>query len=258
MDKIVAIREETTKNSMLSKNELCTCDCGKPKFPKTSKKHIKSISSAQTSGTKILEKRGSIVDILNQYGRPLNIMEIGVMAGDFAEYLYDNLPVNKMVLIDPFNNEDYMSHDGQKRFNSEENLKYVRSRFSNKNNVEIIPGFSNDIINRHFLGMEQSDRFDFIYIDSNHEYYNTFNEILYSSQILKEDGIIGIDDYTLSLNDPLIVCETMQAVTEFLSTNQDWKVAYYSFNDAGLPNIFLSKCFSNEHPRLDSNQRLTA
>lgn len=257
MDKIVAMREEMVRQSMENNGELCTCDCGKPKFPLTSNKQIRSISSEQTRGTKILEKRESIIDVLQNTQRSLNIMEVGVMAGDFAELMYNNLKINKMVLVDPFNNIDEMSLDGNRRFNRETNLEFVKQRFQNKNNVEILQGYSRKVLPTNFLGTNNNDKFDFIYIDSNHEFFNTYNEILYSAQLTKTTGIIGIDDYTLSLNDPLYVCEVMQAVTQFLDTNRDWKVAYYSFNDAGIPNIYLSRYFEDEHPWQDSNLRPT-
>lgn len=249
MDKIVAIREEMTKRDMEAVGILCTCDCGKPKFPNTSKRHIKPISKNQTAKTTFFERKTDIVDILNKINKPIRIMEIGVMAGDFAEILLNNLTIEKMVLIDPFNNNDSMSLDGIPRFDNKTNLQYVQNRFKNNSNVEILQGYSGDIIPKHFLGLNDDDCFDFIYIDSDHEFLNTYNEILYASQMLKPKGIIGIDDYTLSLNDPVFVCETMQATTEFLAVNKNWKVAHYSFNDAGIPNIYLSKYFEDEHPQ---------
>jgi len=249
MDKIITIRQETAKNSMTDQGLLCTCDCGKPKFPKTSNRHIKPISEDQTRLTKILGRRSGIIEKLKLKNKPLRIMEIGVMAGDFAKEMHDNLVIEKMVLIDPFNNNDYMSLNGEMRFTSNTNLQYIKNLFKENNTVEILPGFSSDILAKYFLGTSMPEKFDFIYIDSDHQFLNTYNEILYASQILKSDGIIGIDDYTLSLNDPIFVCEVMQAVTEFLETNRDWKVIYYSFNDAGLPNIYLSKYFEDEHPQ---------
>lgn len=257
MDKIIEIRQNTRIELMSGRGELCTCDCGKPKFPKTSKYHILSINSSQTINTKIIEKRHSIIDVLKKYNRPLKIMEIGVMAGDFAYTLYKNLNIDKMVLIDPFNLNDSMSMDGNPRFTPETHFSYVCNRFIDNHNVEVIQGLSGDVLPKMFLTADEKNKFDFIYIDSNHEFYNTYNEILYASQLVKQNGIIGIDDYTLSLDDPVVVHEVMQAVTKFLDNNREWKVIYYSFNDAGIPNIYLSKMFETEHPRLDSNQRQT-
>lgn len=249
MDKIMAIREEMTRSGLEKEGILCSCDCGKPKFPNTSKRQVKPISKNQTRNTVFFEKKTDIVDILNKINKPVRIMEIGVMAGDFAEVLLNNLTIEKMVLIDPFDNNDSMSIDGIKRFDRETNLQYVQNRFQGNPNVEILQGYSGDVIPKNFLGMNPNEYFDFIYIDSDHEFLNTYNEILYASQILKPKGIIGIDDYTLSLNDPVFVCETMQATTEFLEVNKDWKVSHYSFNDAGIPNIYLSRYFEDEHPQ---------
>ena len=171
-------------------------------------------------------------------------MEIGVHAGDFAELMNENLTIKKMYLIDPFTNEDQMS--STPRFNSNTNLDFVEKRFSNKNIVEILQGHSSHLL-PNFIQLKEHEKIDFIYIDSNHLFINTYNEILYSSQILSDDGIIGLDDCTNYSDDPRQLNEVLNSVTSFLANNKNWQVAYYSFNDAGWPNIYLSKIKQNHH-----------
>lgn len=228
----------------LSNNDLfCDCSCGKAKNPLVSKYLIYPISSNQTKNTIILENRESIFNILNQRNYDLNIMEVGVLAGDFAEKMLKSMPIDNLYLIDPFNIDDPMLVDGKQRFTKENHFYFIQKKFQSKKNVHTISNFSKNFMPQ-FLQTAKNGidlRFDFIYIDSDHKFLNTYNEILYASQILKNDGIIGIDDFTLYSDYPIEPCEVMQAVTTFLKHNKNWEVSYYSFNDAGIPNIYLSK-----------------
>lgn len=226
---------------ILSKQGLiCTCDCGKPKLPKFSNYSIKEISENQTKNTKILQNRSSIFEVLNKKSRPLNIVEIGVMAGDFASEMLSSMQVQTLYLIDPFNIDDGAAQSETLRFTKESHLSFIIEKFNHDSRVRILQGFSEHRL-MELLELENNDKIDFVYIDSNHNFGNVYNDILYATQIIKLDGIIGIDDMSLFLEDPRDLSETFQAVTRFLSNNKDWEVSYYSFHDNGMPNIYLSR-----------------
>lgn len=233
-------RLDNLPGMLANSGRICTCDCGKPKLPIFSKHMISEISSDQTKNTKILRNRSSIFEILSKKQRPLNIIEIGVLAGDFANEMLESLQIQNLYLIDPFNINDGAAKSDGVRFTNETHLNYIIEKFKNYIAVKICQGFSNHELIK-FLEFHEGDKMDFIYIDSSHGFENVYNDILYSTQILKIDGIIGIDDMSLFLEDPSDKSETIQAVTRFLANNKDWEVSYYSFHDNGLPNIYLSK-----------------
>ncbi len=233
-------RLENLPNILSSQGVICTCDCGKPKLPKFSNYAIQEISENQTKNTKILRNRSSIFKILNEKSRPLNIVEVGVMAGDFASEMLSSMQIQNLYLIDPFNINDGAAQSETLRFTAESHLDFIIQRFNDDNRVKILQGFSEHRL-VELLELQEKDKIDFIYIDSNHSFKNVYNDILYATQILKSDGIIGIDDMSLFLEDPRDLSETFQAVTRFLANNKDWEVSYYSFHDNGMPNIYLSK-----------------
>lgn len=242
MNSYINPRLENLQQVLSDQDRLCTCDCGKPKLPKFSSHHIAEISELQTQNTKILRNRFSIFETLNKKNTPLNIMEIGVLAGDFARSMLDCLNINKIYLIDPFNINDGAAQNIEPRFTKENHYEFILNRFKDDSRVEIRKGLSEFELTK-LLDLCERDKMDFIYIDSDHRFENLYNEILYSTQILKQDGIIGIDDMSLFLEDPVDMCEVFQAVTRFLANNLDWEVSYYSFHDNGIPNIYLSRMF---------------
>lgn len=220
---------------------LCECNCGKPKFPQISNYPIVQISQSQLDNAKLLQNKYSIFNILNKKNMPINFMEIGVMAGDFSYEACKQLKINNMYLIDPFNNDDHMATGMPERFSSKDNYKFVKDRFAEYHFVKFFKGMSNEILPKYFSKIDEKNKLDFIYIDSNHEFNNTYYEITYASKILADDGIIGIDDYISSFNNPIDFCEVMQAVNYFLQQNKNWNVSYYSIHENGLHNIYLSK-----------------
>jgi len=240
MDYLKNSRIENLPKLLFWQGRLCDCDCGKPKLPMFSNHLIAEISENQTKNTKILRNRFSIFEVLNKKMRPINVIEVGVMAGDFAYAMLSCLQIQNLYLIDPFNIDDHAAQSENLRFTKSTHLDFVVNRFKNEDKVKIIQGFSENELLK-FLEFNEKDKMDFIYIDSVHRFENVYNDILYSTQILKQDGIIGIDDVSLFLEDPGELSEAFHAVTRFLANNKDWEMSYYSFHDNGLPNVYLSR-----------------
>jgi len=224
------------------KEYLCQCD--KIGMPAVSPYNILEISEEQVSEAKILPNRHSIIDILAGMNKDLRIMEVGTAAGDYAQALVDGLKLNKLVLIDTFDNSDMMPN-AENRYDANENYFFVCERFKNNPEVEVRKGKS-EILLPEYIPSNIVDKFDFIYLDSDHSFHNVYNELLYASQIVKPYGIIGIDDFSTAPDDPLHPYEVMQAVTTFLEVNKEWKVRFFSFGAESLQNIYISRVFDSE------------
>ena len=216
------------------------CQCDKIGMPAISPYNILEISQEQTDKTRIIPNRVSIIEILAGRGQKLNVMEVGTAAGDFAQLLLDGLDINKLVLIDTFDNSDMMPNS-QNRYSTDENYSFVSKRFKDNPEVIILKGKSEDLLPTFIPTYGVSNRFDFIYLDSDHSFHNVYNELVYASQILNPDGIIGIDDFSTAPDDPIHPYEVMQAVTTFLDVNRDWQVKFFSFGEESLQNIYLSR-----------------
>lgn len=220
------------------------CNCGKPGSPVVSQYDILEISEEQTKNTSILRNRYSIIDILAGQDKPLRLMEIGAAAGDYAQLMADNIKIEKMILIDKFESEDIMPNSSN-RYSKDENYQFVIDRFKDNPAVDVIKSKSIDVLPK-FIPMEDKDKFDFIYLDSDHSFHNVYNELLYASQIVKEFGVIGIDDFSSATDDPIHPYEVMQAVTTFLHNNKEWKVKFFTFGSESLQNIYISRAFDTE------------
>lgn len=224
------------------KEYLCQCD--KIGMPAVSPYNILEISEEQVAQTKIIQNRWSIINILAGMNKELRVMEVGTAAGDYAQCLVDGLKLNKLVLIDTFDNPDMMP-DSENRYDANNNYSFVRERFKNNPEVEIRKGKSETLL-REYIPSYDVDKFDFIYLDSDHSFHNVYNELLYASQILNPHGVIGIDDFSTAPDDPIHPYEVMQAVTTFLQVNKDWKVKYFAFGTESLQNIYISRFFDSE------------
>lgn len=220
------------------------CNCGKPGNPVISQYSILEISAEQTKDTAILKNRYSIIDILAKQGKPMRLMEVGTAAGDYAQLMADSIPLEKMILIDRFNSEDMMPN-GSERYSSDKNYQFVVDRFKSNPAVEVIKSVSSQALPK-FIPMQEKEKFDFVYLDSNHSFHNVYNELLYASQIVKQCGIIGIDDFSSATDDPIHPYEVMQAVTTFLHNNKDWKVKFFTFGDESYQNIYISREYDTE------------
>lgn len=220
------------------------CQCNKIGMPAVSPYNILEISEEQVSKAKILPNRNSIIDMLAGMNKELRVMEVGTAAGDFAQALVDGLKLNKLVLIDTFDNPDMMPNS-EDRYDAKGNYSFVLERFKDNPEVEVRKGKS-EILLPEYIPSNIADKFDFIYLDSDHSFHNVYNELLYASQILKPYGIIGIDDFSAAVDDPIHPYEVMQAVTTFLDVNKEWKVRFFSFGTESLQNIYISRIFSSE------------
>lgn len=220
------------------------CNCGKPGNPVVSQYNILEISEEQTKDTIVLKNRYSILDLLASQEKPMRLMEIGTAAGDYAQLMADKIKIEKMILIDKFDDEDIMP-DGSGRYSKGKNYQFVIDRFKDNPAVDVIKGFSKDVLLK-FIPMQEKDKFDFIYIDSDHSFHNVYNELLYASQIVKQFGIIGIDDFSSATDDPIRPYEVMQAVTTFLDNNREWKVKFFTFGSESLQNIYISREYDTE------------
>jgi len=193
------------------------------------------ISSQQLKNTKVYSNRWDWVLTLPNN---LSIIEIGTGSGDFAEHIITNIKPNKMILIDKFNESDpLLARPGfPPRFCPDTQYDFVKNRFINNSNVSIISGLSQnvlpDLINNKL-------KFDLIYIDASHDYQDVLEDINNASRLLKDDGIMAINDYVYFVN--IERYGVIEATNQFLNENKDWQVIGFALEERMLSDIYLSK-----------------
>lgn len=140
--------------------------------------------------------------ILTHYQKKeILVAEIGVDYGSNAKNILNFLPIKKLYLIDPYDDElDGMA--GEQRYKK---AKKLLVKYTNK--IEFIKKKSIDALN------DVPDALDFIYIDGNHEYESVKKDIELYFPRVKKGGILGGHDFW---GNEVGVCK---AVVEFVNAN---------------------------------------
>lgn len=138
--------------------------------------------------------------------------------GDFSQQiLINNLP-DKLHLIDVWNSERY----NQKK-REEVELKFENEILLQK--VVINLGYSTSVVD-----VFEDSYFDWIYIDTNHSYETTKEELKLYSPKIKKGGIIAGHDYVVGYWNGLVKFGVIEAVNEFCICNE-WELVYLTMEN---------------------------
>lgn len=139
--------------------------------------------------------------------------EIGVDKGEFSRSIYNEAKPDKLHLIDIWNTERY--NDGK--------FQMVRQAFSNEieeGRVQIHRKLSTEAVDDF-----DDNYFDWIYIDTDHSYETTRDELNLYAPKLKEGGIIAGHDYEQGNWITTYRYGVIEAVHEFC-VNNNWELLY--------------------------------
>lgn len=161
------------------------------------------------------EKRHNIFKLLppNSIGA-----EIGVFKGDFSKLILKYAKPNRVHFIDVWwtlYGEYYPDWGEYTNYGKLSTYKAYDIFLNNikpyKGNIDIQIHTGNDI---DILNNFPDNYFDWVYIDSSHEYEHTYNELVLLDKKIKRDGIICGHDYVNDINH--IHYGVKKAVHEFL------------------------------------------
>ncbi|MCX6239040.1 MAG: class I SAM-dependent methyltransferase [Bacteroidia bacterium] len=188
-----------------------------PKY-ELQQKHIQNL--------KVLLNRESLLTFL-----PKNAIctEIGVNIGDFSEMILKQTTPQKLHLIDAWGDPSRY-HDGLKDFVRDRFEKEIQNKI-----VELNIGYSTTILKEF-----PNHYFDWVYLDTNHSYTVTADELAILKDKVKPDGIIAGHDFIMynSLGD----CRygVIEAVHE-LCVNYDWELIFTTANFIESPSFAIKK-----------------
>ena len=210
-----------------------------PKFVKTKLNHyLVGVVAAQEAAmpvvplakkhlqhTLLLDDRTSFLELM-----PKNavVAEVGVDKGGFSEQILQITNPQKLHLIDAWDTERY--HDG---LALGVQVKFRELIASGK--IELHRGYSTD-----WLPKFPDQYFDWVYIDTNHSYETTAQELEICKNKVKPNGIIAGHDYTLGLPGHTFRYGVVEAVNEFCVKN-DWELLYLTHEPHRLLSYALRK-----------------
>lgn len=114
-----------------------------------------------------------------------NMIEIGCFAGESTQIFLDNLNLDFIYCIDPWE-DDWSEISRLKHFNMSEVESIFDSKFSQDNRVLKIKGTIDD-----FISLNIKTNIDFVYIDGNHDLID--NDIIKVLKYIKPKYIGGHD-----------------------------------------------------------------
>jgi hypothetical protein len=145
------------------------------------------------------------------------VAEIGVYKGDFSKKILDIAAPKKLYLIDKW---------GSKRY-SKGFQKLVERRFKDEiknHKIEIKVGLSVEIADTF-----QNNYFDWVYIDTAHNYNTTKSELEKYSKKVKYNGIIAGHDFIIGNWSRMKRYGVIEAVYEFCVKNS-WELIYITMD----------------------------
>jgi hypothetical protein len=203
---------------------------------------IDVIPQAQLLNTKVYSTR---YEFLKTLSPEIRYLEIGVLAGDFSVEVLAATKIKLAVLVDPFDQIDHNANEyGGPRWESPEaHFDFVKKRFEKIQNVRLYKQYFDKFCEMY------SGKFDFIYIDANNSFESVYKYLRDAEKLLNDDGIIGINDYSIyqecGLADVKEEIGVVKAVNKFLRNNLEWYVYAFSFNDKLTSDIYLKKSTTN-------------
>jgi len=168
-----------------------------------------SLSQAHVESCELLADRSVLLSRLPNNGV---VAEIGVSEGDFSSEILSRTDPDTLHLIDWWKTSGH-SHG----------FEMVQSRFESeieKEKVEVHRGLSTDVAD-HF----PANYFDWIYIDTDHSYETTRDELQKYAPKVKSGGIIAGHDYMMANWKGAYRYGVVEAVHEFCECH-DWKLIY--------------------------------
>ncbi len=174
----------------------------KPPYYQLENKHLKNITIFPTR-----------LEML--YNMPKNgiVAEIGVAKGRFSEKIFNITTPAKLHLIDNWKSPDF--NDKAKSWiikNFKEQVKTGKIQLHHGNSTDLLKAFPDNY-------------FSWIYLDTDHTYKTTKNELDICKNKIKHKGIIAGHDYTITNYRKGHSYGVVEAVNEFCYKN-DWEFIF--------------------------------
>jgi predicted O-methyltransferase YrrM len=185
----------------------------------------KDLQAKHLSNTKLLTNRQELLELMPKNGV---VAEIGVAAGDFSERILAATSPAKLHLVDVWASE---------RYNKELGLS-VERKFEEKINqgqIEINLGLSTEAVDSF-----KENYFDWIYIDTDHSYNTTKEELERYSPKVKPGGIMAGHDFIIGNWTSLTRYGVIEAVYEFC-VDHDWELIYLTMGINEFPSFAIRK-----------------
>lgn len=181
------------------------------------------------ANAKLLSNR---LELLRRMPKNSIVAEVGVFKGDFSKSILDITQPRQLYLVDAWASDRY----------NESLITVIKDKLKSeidKKIVHIRRGFSTEVVAQF-----EDTYFDWIYIDTDHSYVTTLEELNLYSKKVKPGGIIAGHDYIIGNWNKGSKYGVIEAVHEFC-VNNNWEVIYLTAEIAGNPSFAIRRINSN-------------
>jgi hypothetical protein len=185
------------------------------------------ISQEQLNHAKLYSTKFEFIKHIPKGG---HILEIGTLGGDYAEPLLAAEPAS-LDLLDTFDSKDW---EGSTRFTRQTHYDYIKNKFKDNPEVSLLRGYTDKIL------PSLTKKYDYIYIDADHNYAQVKKDLANSIPLIADGGIIGFNDYIYD-DRYYNVYGVIQTVCEFLDENKDWEVIGFALQEEMYADIYIKK-----------------
>lgn len=185
------------------------------------KQYGQPLEERLTDNMRIVQTREQMLDLLPKNGV---VAEVGVAFGNYSKSILEHSTPSELHLIDLWDPKNARYADG---------LEQVKSRFEdaiNSHQVIIKQGLSWDILKSY-----PDKYFDFVYLDSSHDFDSVNKELKIVHNKIKENGYICGHDYTRWAGSGIYRWGVVEAVNNFCR-EYEWELIYIT----NEPNRLLS------------------
>ncbi len=155
------------------------------------------------------------------------VAEIGVSDGDYTRHIIWNMAPTTLHLIDAWDTP---------RYRENKDLALMRVHEAMREGVVHVHQGQSTMIH-----MQLPDAyFDFIYIDTSHDYDTTIAELLLYERKMKPDGIIAGHDFTLGNWESGVRYGVIPAVRDFC-VKQNWEIIFLTMDPDPYPSFGLRR-----------------
>lgn len=184
-------------------------------------KHIRTMARVtldpkHVEGCKIVPTREHLLEL---FPKESVVAEIGVAFGDFTAEIMARTHPARLHLVDSWGTERY-----------QQGLRQIEEKFKPEiasGVVKINQGWSTKVLETF-----PDDYFDWVYIDTDHSYKTTKNELLLAAAKVKPEGRISGHDFTSGNVVTPVPYGVIEACNEFCM-KQNWRYEYLTLEPHG-------------------------
>lgn len=182
------------------------------------------LSPQHVRNAKVVPDRNYMLSCLP---KGMRAAELGVAEGNFSQKILELLSPKELNLVDLWIGERYGKYHDL--------VKEKMKDYLQDNTVIIHRMNSLD-----YLKCCESQSLDFIYIDTDHSYRVTYNELIQSERVISQDGFIAGHDFTAGNIVTPVIYGVQQAVNKFC-VEKNFEIVFITVEPHGYNSFCLKR-----------------